>query len=187
MSKSESTIGWISHTVEREITSTTINGITYGYVQLADMNMEECSFTTAAIADDCNVTDSMLNRVNSPVVIELNEKQFIVLDGVTTSNADAGKLLFHSSLIGKNVIISYPRQVDVEHFVGNEEALDTRRVRMSFTQEQTDGVKTVYVYNNVLITSFPGTLNNEETTFEFTISVQRDRNGNFYEMYKVIE
>lgn len=187
MSKGDQTTGWIVQTVERPVTPVTIGGVDYGYVQLADMNMEECSFTTAAISDECNVTDATLNRVSSPVVLDINEKQFIVLDGTTTTLADAGKVLFHGSLVGKKVVISYPKKVDVEHFIGSEDALDERKVRMSFTQEQTDGVKQVYVYNNVLITSFPGTVNNEETTFEFTISIQRDKNGRFYDLFRVID
>ncbi|MGL4695179.1 hypothetical protein [Enterococcus larvae] len=187
MSRGSQSIGWVIQTTEREVSTTIIDGTEYGYVQLADMNMDECSFTLATMSDNCNVTDSMLNRVNTPVVVDLNEKQFIVLDGTTTTAVDAGKLLFHPSLVGQKVVISYPKQVDAEHFVGNEDALEERRVRMSFTQEQTDGIKLNYVYNNVLITSFPGTVNNEETSFDFTISVQRDKNGNFYEMFRITE
>lgn len=187
MSKGDQTTGWTIQTVEREIATTSIGGINFGYLQLADMNMDECAFTTAAISDECNVTDATLNRVSSPVVLDINEKQFIVLDGTTTSIADAGKVIFHESLVGKKVVISYPKKVDAEHFIGSEDALEERKVRMSFTQEQTDGVKMVFVYNNVLITSFPGTLNNEETSFEFTISVQRDKNGRFFEAYRVID
>ena len=186
MSKGNQTTGWVIQTTEKTVAETVIDGVSYGYVQLPDMNMEECAFTTASIADSCNITDSLLSRVNTPVVVDINEKQFIVLDG-SASALDAGKILFHASLIGKELVVSYPKKVDVEHFVGNEDSLDTRRVRMSFTQEQTDGVKQNYVYNNVLITSFPGTVNKEETTFSFTISVQRDKNGNFFEMYRIAE
>ncbi|MBL1227992.1 hypothetical protein IW492_01950 [Enterococcus sp. BWB1-3] len=179
MSKGSQTTGWLIQTTEKTVAETVIDGVSYGSIQLPDMNMEECAFTTAAMADSCNITDALLSRVNTPVVVDINEKQFIVLE--------AGKILFHSSLIGKELVVSYPKKVDVEHFVGNEDSLDSRRVRMSFTQEQTDGVKQNYVYNNVLITSFPGTVNKEETTFSFTISVQRDKNGNFFEMYRVAE
>ncbi|MHC5215195.1 hypothetical protein ACYSNR_00900 [Enterococcus sp. LJL128] len=186
-SRGDLTTGWIPQTVEKEVTAITIDGNDYGYVQLADMNMDECSFTLATMADNCNVTDSMLNRVSSPVIVSVNEKQFIVLDGTTTTMVDAGKLIFHSSLVGQKVIISYPKKVDAEHYVGNENALEQRRVRMSFVNEQTDGVKLNYIYNNVLVTSFPASITNEEPSFNFTISVQRDRNGDFYEMFRVIE
>lgn len=177
MSKGHMTSGWVVQTAEKEVIAEP--GKEYGYIQLPDMFMDECAFTTAAIADSCNVTDSLLTRVSSPVIMDINEKQFIVLD--------SGKIAFHQSLVGKKLLISYPKQVDVEHFVASESSLNERRVRMSFVQEQTDGVKQHYIYNNVLITSFPGTVNGEETTFEFTISVQRDKNGNFFEMYRVAE
>lgn len=177
MSKGHMTSGWVIQTAEKEVVLDAAQDL--GYIQLPDMFMDECAFTTAAIADSCNVTDSLLTRVNSPVIMDINEKQFIVLD--------SGRIVFHKSLAGKKLLISYPKQVDVEHFVASESSLNERRVRMSFVQEQTDGVKQHYIYNNVLITSFPGTVNGEETTFEFTISVQRDKNGNFYEMYRVAE
>ena len=78
-------------------------------------------------------------------------------------------------------------QADVEHFVGNENDLEYRRVRMSFSKMQTDKTRIVYVYNNVLITSFPETVNNEEGSFNFNISIQRDQNGNFYEKFRITE
>ena len=34
---------------------------------------------------------------------------------------------------------------------------------------------------------FPDTISEEETAFEFTISVQCDRRGNFYEMFRVTD
>lgn len=187
MSKGTKTDGWFIQGDEREILTTTVDGVEYGYVQFPDMQINECAFTTAAIADKCNVTDSTLNRVNTPVIVDLNEKQYIVLDGTTTELTDAGKILFHPSLVGLTVVVSYPKKAVVEQYLANDEALDERRVRMSFSTVQTDGVKHVYVYNNVLITSFPGTVNNEETSFEFTISIQRDRNGNFYEVSRIID
>jgi len=187
MSKGTKTNGWYIPGDEREVLSTTINGVEYGYVQFPDMQIEECAFTTAAIADKCNVTDSTLNRVNTPVLVDLNERQFIVLDGTTTESTDAGMILLHSSLVGLSVIVSYPKKAVVEQYLANDEALDERRVRMSFTEVQTDGIKNVFVYNNVLVTSFPGTINNEETSFEFTISIQRDRNGNFFEKYRIVD
>lgn len=177
MSKGHMTSGWVVQTAEKEVL--TDDTLDYGYIQIPDMFMDECAFVTAAIADSCNVTDSLLTRVNAPVMMDINEKQFIVFE--------SGKIVFHKSLAGKKLLISYPKQVDVEHFVASESSLNERRVRMSFVQEQTDGVKQHYIYNNVLVTSFPGTVNGEETTFEFTISVQRDKNGNFYEMYRVAE
>lgn len=175
------TTGWIPQTVEMEVRLT--EDECYGYVQLPDMNMEECSFLLITRGENCNITDAMLNRVSTLVPVGINERQFIVLDPMST---EAGKILFHDSLVGEKVIVSYPKAVDVEHFVGNDHDLDARRVRMSIVKEQTDGVLVNYVYNNVLVTSFPDTINNEETTFDFTIAVQRDRNGNFYEMFKVV-
>ncbi|GCF92502.1 hypothetical protein NRIC_03930 [Enterococcus florum] len=185
LSRGELTKGWYIHSEEREVVESTFDGRKYGLVQVADMNMDECAFTTAQISDNCNVTDAELQRLNTPVVLVVNERQYIVLDGTTTDINDAGKIIFHESLIGQKVIVSYPKEVEAEHFVANDQALETRRVRMTFTREQTDGVKIQYIYNNVLVTSFPEVLNNEEANFEIGLSIQRARNGNFFEKFRI--
>ena len=190
MRRGEKTVGWVPTTVELEVASTTIDGKSYGYVQLANMNLDECQFTSAQIADNCNVTDSTLRRVSSPIALNINEKQFIVLDGLTTAIEDAGKILFHESLIGQKVVISYPKIADVEHFEANENSMEGKRVRMTTTREQTDGTRVITIYNNVLITSFPDSISLEETTFEFTIKIERDKkgtDGNFFEVYRATE
>ena len=182
--KGEASIGWLPRTMEQTVNNTmVINGVTYGYVQLADLHQEECGFLLASLSHEC-MTDGILRRVHSPIAVEIAEMQFILLDAVVNPDHE-GVLLFHESLVGSEVLISYPQQVDAEHFVGNAADLDARRVRMSIVKEQTDGVRQHYVYNNVLVTSFPDALSDEETTFDFTISVQRDRNGNFYDMFRV--
>lgn len=186
--KGQKTEGWFIQNTTKEILGpVVVNNITYGYIQLADMNMDECAFTTAALSDSCNVTDSHLSRVSSPVAVELNENQFIVQDGKASAATDAGRILFHESRIGLSTVVSYPKGAAVEHFVASDENLIYRRTRMTYTETQTDGVKIVYVFNNVLVTSFPATINADETTFGFTISIQRDRSGYFFERYRILD
>jgi len=178
--------GWLPRTVEETVKEMTLDGVDYGYIHLPDLHQEECGFLLASLSHTC-VTDGILNRVHSPSVLDISSTQFILLDATIHPDYESGHLLlFHKSLIDKDVLISYPQEVlNVDHFVGNASDLDARRVRMSIVKEQTDGVRQHYVYNNVLVTSFPDTLSDEETTFDFTISVQRDQNGNFYEMFRV--
>lgn len=187
MHKGKKSKGWYIHTEEREVVPTVVDGRNYGLIQLPDLQLEECAFTKAQISDNCDVTTASLNRVNTPVPMVINERQFIVMDGTTTNKYDAGKVLFHSDIVGQKVIISYPKEADVEHFIADETQINYRRVRMTVQQEQTDDVHQVYIFNNVLVTSFPMTINNEETSFEFTLSIQRDKNGVFFEEYRIIE
>lgn len=187
MSRGTKTRGWYLHTDERIVAEVVRDGRRYGMIQFADMELSECAFTKAQLSDNCNVTDAELHRVNSPVPMAIQEKQFIVLDGTTTEIYDAGMILFHESMIDREIIVKYPKQSDVEHFVADEDALETRRVRASYTKTQSDGVRKVFIFNNVLITSFPQTINGEETSFSFTLSIQRDRNGRFFEMYRITE
>ena len=96
-------------------------------------------------------------------------------------------MYFNKALVGKTVIISYPRAVEVEEFIATEAGINERRAQMSYTKKQSDGVVEVHVYDNVLITSFPQTINNSDSEFSFTISVQRDKNGNFFRIMKYNE
>lgn len=83
---------------------------------------------------------------------------------------------------------AYPKEVSIEQYVGEDDAYEGRRVRLFFPTVQTDGVKVNYIFNNVLVTSFPTTLSNtDETTFEFEVSIQKDNNGRFFEVQKIIE
>jgi len=185
--KGDKTSGWTLQPDTRKVQTITINGVEYGYIQVPDMQIEECAFVSAQIENSCNITDSMLSRVSVPTLVTLNERQFQVLDGTVTDIHDAGKILFHKSLVGQNILVTYPKKAVVEQYIGTDEAVEGKRVRMFYTVCQTDGVKITYVFNNVLITSFPMTINAEETVFSFTISIQRDRNNRFYERYRVVE
>jgi len=176
MNKGDKVDGWSLFTEEKEVLKAEINGITFGYVPTNEMYLEECGFTYASASDNCKVTESILTKVSTPVAIELNQNQFMVLDG---------KFYFHELMIGKNVLISYPKQIDGEHFVASDKSVGERKVKMSFAIEQNDGFTQHYVYNNVLITSFPMSLSSEEQTFEFTINILPDHQGNFFEMLRV--
>ena len=61
-----------------------------------------------------------------------------------------------------------------------------RKTRMSYTKVWTDGVKYRYVFDNVLITSFPDEVTDEETEFEFTITIQKDATGRFGRAYRIL-
>lgn len=177
MQKSDKIDGFILSRERKEVLKTVVNGINYGYVELNDLYEKECSYVYAALDDSCNVTDSVLNKVQTPVALKLNTNQFIV---------NGTKLLVNKELIGKMLMVSYPKAAEVEHYVANDEALPYRHTKMSYVRTTNDGVRYVYTFNNVLVTSFPDSLNKDEATFEFTATIQRDLNGNFYEMSRIL-
>lgn len=154
----------------------------YGRVVLGDYSEEECGYVAIQLADSCDTTDAQLVRISVPNLVDLDKKHFQVID-----NGTGGKTLYVSQdYIGQKVIISYPVDAEVEQLVANENFIGSRRVRMSWTEEQTDGVKWRYSYNNVLVTSFPQAITDGETEFSFTISIQKDNNGNYYEKNRIL-
>lgn len=186
--RTEVTEGFYIATVEMTVEQDAEND-SYGSVQLADSYDEVCGFIYSSIADSCNINDSILTRINNPNLMNLDERQFQVINSFLnpTVDVEGSKLYFNKALVGKTVIISYPRAVEVEEFVATEAGINERRAQMSYTKKQSDGVVEVHVYDNVLITSFPQTINNSDSDFSFTISVQRDKNGNFFRIMKYNE
>ena len=57
---------------------------------------------------------------------------------------------------------------------------------MSYTKTWTDGVKYRFVFDNVIITSFPDEVTDEESEFEFTVTIQKDATGRFGRAYRIL-
>lgn len=153
-----------------------------GTFTISDAFAEECGFYGAMVADPCNITDSMLDLISIPVPVALTEKQYQIIE-----QADGVKQFrFNTALAGKHVVVSYPRAVEIENWIADERNLNTRKVRMTVPYCTSDGVRYVKVFNNVLITSFPEGITNEENEFEFTIAIRKDSFGHFYHLNRIL-
>lgn len=184
LQKADSVDGFMMVTVEKVVEEE--DG--YGVITIADAYAEECGYVYASLNDDCNVTDSVLNRINSPVLMSLNERQFQVMNAKQSPNVDyvGTKVYVDSALVGKTLLVSYPRQVEVEEtYVATEKGINDRKVKMTFTKTTTDGYAEIHEFNNVLITSFPMAISNENTEHTLSLSIQRDDNGYFYTVKRV--
>lgn len=154
----------------------------YGKVTIPDMSQDECGFVGASLSDSCDVTDAMLVRYSLPTVTGLDAKHFTVLP-----NSDGSTdIYFDKALVGKSVVIAYPKRAEIEELVADKANIGSKRVRMSYEVTQTDGVKYVYVFDNVLVTSFPMGITNEETEFEFSFRIQPDMNGVPFRKYRIL-
>lgn len=159
----------------------------YGFVHIADHNTEECGMIYASLEDSCNTTDSLLTRLSGPNLVTLDERQFQVIN--TKYNPDVevigSKLYFNRELVGRDVIVSYPQEVEAKHYFISDEEINERHVTMTYPKELSDGTIETLVYRNVFITSFPmGLTADNEAEKSLTISVKRDRNGRFYDVYQ---
>lgn len=174
--KGEATVGWKSRNAEFTVEA---DG-DYGKITLTDMNQDVCDFLGAQITGDCDITGSLLERLTVPTKIKLNANQFNAInneDGTTD-------LFFNNTLVGNTVKVTYPQlKDDVQELIASDENIGNVRVRLEEIVEQNDGVTRVHVYDNVLVTSFPHTINEEETEFSFTLTIQRGANGHMYRTY----
>lgn len=155
----------------------------YGKVTLSDLFQDECGYVTVQKTEECNITDSFFKQLSVPTLVDLKEDQFQVI-----KNADGTTdLFFNSVAVGAEVLVSYPRMAEIEEEVLSAENIGETRVRMSYPLETSDGVRYIYIFDNVLITSFPFTIGNtNETAFSFTITIQRDDDNLFVRKRRIL-
>lgn len=178
MGKGEATTGFDMTTVQKTITAD--GG--YGKITLADANQDVCGYISVQIDDSCDVTDAALTQLALPVPGAIDEGHYQVIkndDGSTT-------LYFNAGLAGMTVLVRYPRLVEIEELVANSDNLDGVHTSMVVPQVQSDGVKFLYVFENVFVTSFPAEITNDTAEFAFTITIAKDDDGNFYRIQKIV-
>ena len=180
------TKAWDRETVEMTVKA--LSGTDYGYVTLDDIDQNECGFISIQVLYDCrdsqNAAEAMLDRLAIPSKVDMDGGHYQLIDngdGTTT-------ILFNEIHIGKSVLIAYPKVVEVaDSFDITDENVNEVHTRMSYVKCYTDGTKYRFVYNNVLVTSFPDALTeDDEPEGELTLNIQRDANGRFGYAYRII-
>lgn len=153
----------------------------YGAVLLTDMNQNECGFFSAMVADSCST--EQLDKLSIPMLVDLDGGHYLLVD-----NGDGTtSVIVNEMYVGKKLLISYPKLVEVEEFIISTDDINEVRTRMSYTRRYTDGQKYRFVFDNVLITSFPDAITEEEGEFAFTVSIQPDAYGRYGRAYKIID
>ncbi len=184
MARGDRVSGFYPTTIEKEVQAYAVGGDAeaYGYVRLADAYEDECGYFAVEISDDCDVTEAYLAQLSIPVLANIDEGHFQIIrnpDGSTD-------VIMNAALIGKTVKIAYPQAVVIDsELVADTDNLNHIRVRMTIPRETTDGARYLLVFDNVLITSFPATINTEETEFSFSISIQRNADGSFFRRQRI--
>ena len=183
--------GYLTKAWDRETVEMTIKALTgtdYGYVTLDDIDQTECGFISIQVLYDCrdsqNVSEAMLDRLAIPSKIDMDGGHYQLID-----NGDGTTMiLFNKMHIGRSILVAYPKIVDVaDSFDITDEEVNEVHTRMSYVKCYTDGSKFRFVYNNVLVTSFPDALSeDDEQEGELTLNIQRDANGRFGYAYRIL-
>lgn len=175
MAKGENTVGFDMVTEKKTIGED-------GKVTLPDVNQDVCGFITVQADDSCDVTEAMFTKSNATSIDDVDEGHYIVV-----KNADGTTdIVFNQVQAGVEVLVRYPRQVEIEEFVANPENLNSNQVSMVVPIYQNDGTKLLYVFDNVYITSFPATITTDAAEFAFTLTIGRDDDGNFFRIQRII-
>ena len=178
---------WDKETVEMTVKA--LDGTDYGYITLDDIDQNECRFVSVQILFDCRDSgesaDALLERLNIPSRIDVDGGHYQLIDNGDGSTT----VLFNEMHVGKDVLISYPKIVDVvDSFDITDENVNEVRTSMTYVKTYTNGAKYRFVFNNVLITSFPDALSEDsDAEGELTISIQRDADGRFGYAYKIVD
>lgn len=156
----------------------------YGVVVIPDKATDECGFSKAQLKDACEPTESELTLLSIPKLVDIDEGQYLIIPGEDGST----EYVFNKELVGEEVIITYPRKVQVtDHLEYSIRNVEGKRVEMTHKQLYSDGTKRMTVYRNVYITSFPMGVTNEEQEVEIGFAIQRGMNGKVdYESWRIV-
>lgn len=169
-------------TVERQVKAGTGALANFGVISINDLVQSECRFFSLLVTGTpCN--ENMLEKLSVPMGIALDDNHFVLVDagnGITN-------VLVNEAHIGRKVLVSYPRRVEVEEIIFTDADINNLRVSVSYTKKFTDGEKYRFLFDNVLVTSYSDSLSDGDNEFSVTFSIQRDSKGNFGYAYKIIE
>lgn len=182
MGRGKEAEGFTIETIKKTVESATVGGKSYGKITLSDA-ADDCGFYAVQRADGCD--PELMTEISIPTLQEFDMMHFQrIIEGENTV------LYFNADLVGVEMLVSYPRAVEVEEYTANTDNLNEVHVRMSIPYETegingVKGTKYIYVFNNVLVTSFPFTVTDQDTSFPFTFTILRDDGGDFMHIYKI--
>lgn len=181
MGKGTADEGFVMTTVKKTVEEYTVDEQTYGRIILTDA-AEACSFFAVQRVDGCD--PDLLTEISMPTI-----QDFDIMHYQKIETANGVELIFNADLVNVEMLVSYPKAVEAEEYVLNTDNLNEVRVRMTvpYMAESAgvEGVKYVLVANNVLVTSVPFTVTDQDTSFPFTFTILRDQDGNFIHLYKI--
>ena len=181
MGKGTADEGFMMTTVKKTVEAYAVDGKDYGRIILTDA-AEACSFFAIQRVDGCD--PDLLTEISMPTIQDFDIMHFQKIE-----TANGVELIFNADLVGVEMLVSYPKAVEAEEYVLNTDNLNEVRVRMTvpYMAESAgvEGVKYVLVANNVLVTSVPFTVTDQDTSFPFTFTILRDQDGNFIHLYKI--
>lgn len=147
---------------------------TDGKVQIPDAYEKECGYIL--VSSDCD----LLKRYDIQYPVTLDDEHY----QVQTTESNGITIRFGENLVGQTVRISYPRKKYVTEQYASLDNVDTVKVRLYVPYTTTNGKKKAKIYNNVLVTSFSDTVNEDDSEFSVTFAIKRDENGHYY---KIVE
>ena len=146
----------------------------YGIVVLPDVYGKECGYIQ--VSADCE----LLKRYDIPALVALDEEHYVV----TKQNDGIVIVHVNKNLVGKELIVSYPREADLKkEEVANIDNVDTKKVEVYVPYKMSNGEKRAKLYKNVLVTSFSDPRGEDDTEFSVTLSIQKDESGHYYRIY----
>lgn len=174
--KGKAAKGFIIATVEKTIADDNT-------VTLADLYQDECRFISVQLKNACDAWETELTQIFAPVgMTNLAPDHYQVIKQADGST----KLKFAAGLAGQDILVSYPREADVDETVVNTDFLNSTHVSMAVPVCEEGRVMRMLVFNNVYITSFPYSLSENDTDFSFSINIQPDRGGDYFHNYKIL-
>lgn len=167
------------------ITSTTVNGQTYGQIDLSDFTGDKCA-DTELILNIC-VDGQKGKRMNKLCIQDFSQSDLSTEDYIilSTENGDSrdGQIIVDSSLIGTSVCISYPVLEAGTQFSFTDEVTDDV-VSALFLDLTNAGKKYTIEIPRMHITTMPLSLtsDNSEPEIQISFTTSKDDDNKFFKI-----
>lgn len=167
------------------ITSTTVNGQTYGQIDLSDFTGDKCA-DTELILNIC-VDGQKGKRMNKLCIQDFSQSDLSTEDYIilSTENGDSrdGQIIVDSSLIGQSVCISYPVAEAGTQFSFTDEVNDDV-VSALFLDKTNAGKKYSIEIPRMHITTMPLSLtsDNSEPEIQISFTTSKDDDNKFFKI-----
>lgn len=176
----------IPHIVTREVKAGTGELASYGLIQLSDMQEGSCG-NMYIQTPGCANNSSMLERISSPVPVELAPGEFQVLTSDYNGIENAGTILVDAQWIGQELNIIYLQHHAAKVTQVTNEFRDFNCTIIAPLRKKNNEIE-YHVYENAFLTTDVNAISRtDETTKDLQFTVAADENGVKKKIVKLLD
>lgn len=162
------------------IKPTKVNGTDYGYIELSDL-YPYCNSVVLSLGEGCN--GIYLEPLQVPKVTPVDVNEFIAVSD--TKAEDFGYVYVNKKYIGQQVLVTYDAEREVEHYVADEDRLDSFEAEFIVPRVATNGKREFLKFYGIITSHSEEYNTSDEVNLSLSVTFKR-RDGKFYDRFVLV-